>query len=102
MIIVILTIALIGLRIFECVRFIKKVKKVCIQYDMKYINDGNDLLVIDFMKKDYYMTCEWSAKNFLFLKGPNPLFFFFSVKPMTLEAQYDKEAIEKLNKYEII
>ena len=50
--------------------------------------------------EDYYETCEWSAYNFLYLNGPNPLMVFFSFKAITIEAQYDKKIVERLYRYE--
>lgn len=81
--------------------FIQKVNKLCGKYDWKFV-ETNEEKVLDIIKKDYYMNNEWSAYNFLYLQGPNPLNLFFSLKPLTLEAQYNKEAIEKLKQYEII
>jgi hypothetical protein len=49
----------------------------------------------------YYLTSEWSAYNFLFLKGPSPKQMFLSFKPLTIEYQYNKEAVDKIKKYEI-
>lgn len=97
----ILLIILIIIRLIECYIFIKKVNKLCGQYDWKFV-EINEEKVLDIIETDYYVTKEWSAYNFLFLKGPNPLSFFFSFKPLTLEAQYNKEVIEKLKEYEII
>ena len=50
----------------------------------------------------YYMTSEWSAYNFLFIKGPNPFLMLFSLKPLRVEKQYNKEAVNKLREYEVI
>lgn len=97
----ILLITLVTIRIIECYVFVKRVSRVCSKYDWKHV-ETNDLLLLEMMERDdYYTTSEWSAYNFLYLKGPNPLSMFFSLKPITIEAQYDKEVVEKLNKYEI-
>ncbi len=89
-------------RYIEFSIFMKKVSKVCNKYDWKYINENPECL-IDKMKDEngYYLTSEWSAYNFLFLKGPSPKQMYLSFKPLTLENVYDKEAIDKLKKYEI-
>lgn len=96
-----LLLTFIVVRIIECYIFIKKVNKICGRYDWKYVESNEDKL-LEMMQKDYYVNSKWSAYNFLFLKGPNPLTLFFSLKPITLEAQYNIEAIEKLKQYEII
>ena len=97
----ILLLTLVTVRIIECYLFIKKVSKACNNYDWKHV-ETNELLLLEMLEKDdYYTTSDWSAYNFLYLKGPNPLTMFFSLKPITIEAQYDKLVVEKLNKYEI-
>ena len=101
MIIIALFIALIGTRILECYFFIKKVSKVCHQYDWAFVEENENLL-LTIIKDDYHLTSKWSAYNFLFLNGPSPLSIFFSLKPITIERQYNKSAVEKLNKYAII
>jgi hypothetical protein len=58
------------------------------------------MLVLEIIKKDYYLTQTWSAYNFLYLKGPSPLSMFFSFKGLSLEKQYDKEVVKKINEYE--
>lgn len=98
--------ALIGLvlltRFVETLLFIKRVSKVCHKYDWKVVED-NDLLLLEILKgDDYYVTNEWSAYNFLYLKGPSPLNIFLSLKPMTIENIYNKEAVNRLKEYEII
>ena len=97
-----LIIGLISVRAIECYLFIKRVSKACNKYDWKYVNDGNDLLLLEIIKEDYYVTSEWSAYNFVYLKGPSALSMFFSMKPITIKDQYNKEVINKLNKYEVI
>ena len=80
----------------------KKVSKMCNKYDWKYINENPESL-IDKMKNEngYYLTSEWSAYNFLYLKGPSPKEMFLSFKRLTIENQYNKEVVDKLKKYEI-
>jgi hypothetical protein len=93
---------LILVRYFEVKLFLRKVSKLCNKYDWKYINEHPECLV-DKMENEngYYLTSEWSAYNFLFLKGPSPKQMFLSFKLLTIEKQYNKEAIDKLKKYEI-
>ena len=89
-------------RIVEFRLFMKKVSKLCNEYDWKHINQ-NPMCLLDKMEDEngYYLTSEWSAYNFLFLKGPSPIKIYLSFKPLTLENVYDKEVLEKLKKYEI-
>ena len=89
-------------RYIEFTIFMKKVSKVCNKYDWKYINE-NPLCLLEKMENEdsYYLTSEWSAYNFLFLKGPSPKQMFLSFKKLTIENQYNKEAVDKLKKYEI-
>jgi hypothetical protein len=101
MITLIFLIVLLSVRGLECYLFIRKVSKACHQYDWKYVNE-NDLLLLEIIKNKYYLNNEWSAYNFLFLKGPSPITLFFSLKPMKIEKQYNEEAVKKLKKYEII
>lgn len=93
---------LILVRYFEVKLFLRKVSKLCNKYDWKYINEHPECL-LDKMKNEdgYFLTSEWSAYNFLFLKGPSPKQMYLSFKPLTLENVYNKEALEKLNKYEV-
>ena len=89
-------------RYFEVKIFLKKVSKVCNKYDWKYINDNPECL-LDKMKNEngYYLTSEWSAYNFMFLNGPSPKEMYLSFKPLTLKNVYDKEVLDRINKYEI-
>jgi hypothetical protein len=99
-----LLLLVIGFLIVRTIRvyyFIKQVSKVCDKYDWNFVED-NERYVIDIMKENYYLNCEWSAYNFLFLNGPSPTDLFFSLKPLTIENQYDSISVDKLKKYEII
>jgi len=93
---------LILVRYFEVKLFLRKVSKLCNKYDWKHINEHPECL-LDKMKNEngYYLDSEWSAYNFLFLKGPSPKQMYLSFKPLTLDNVYDKEVLDKLNKYEI-
>jgi hypothetical protein len=53
-------------------------------------------------RKGYYMTNDWSAYNFLYLKGPSPKSMFLSFKKLTIENQYNKQTVDRLKEYEII
>ena len=82
--------------------FLKKVSKVCNKYDWKHA-DKYGYPVIEMIERvDYYTTSKWSAYHFLFMKGPNPLLMFFSLRPLTIEGQYNKDAIDRLKEYEVI
>jgi hypothetical protein len=100
--VVFLIMVLIGVRVLQVYLFIKKVSKVCADYDWKHIDHNTDLL-LEWMKgDDFYMSREWSAYNFMFMKGPNPLLMFFSLKPLTIRGQYTIEIVERLGKYNIL
>jgi hypothetical protein len=102
MIAIYLIVGLVAIRGIETYRFIKSISKLCYKYDWALINDGNELLLLDMADKDYMETKEWSAYNFLFLKGPSPLGMFLSFKSMNIETQYNKEVVDRIKKYEII
>lgn len=89
------------IRLIECYLFIKKVNRVCGQYDWKYVETHEEKL-LEMLEKDYFVEGEWSAYNFLYLKGPNPLTLFFSLNYLRLENQYNNDALDKLRTYEII
>ena len=102
MVVLTLIITFFGIRVIETYLFIKKVSKVCFKYDWKLINDNPELLLVKMGDKDYHLTNKWSAYNFLYLNGPSPIFMFFSFKRMTIENLYNKEAVNRIKKYEII
>ena len=90
-------------RIIEFILFMKKVSKTCHKYDWKYVNK-HPMCLLDMMKnrEGYYMTNDWSAYNFLYLKGPSPKSMFLSFKKLTIENQYNKKIVDRLKEYEII
>jgi hypothetical protein len=90
-------------RIIEFIFFMKKLSKVCHKYDWKYTNK-HPMCLLDMMKnrKGYYLTNEWSAYNFLFLKGPSPMSMFLSFKKLSLEGQYNKSSVDRLKEYEVV
>jgi len=90
------------IRLVELIVLLKKVSRVCNTYDWKHA-DKYGYPVIEMLERDdYYMTSKWSAYNFLMMEGPNPLLMFFSLKPLTIEGQYNKEGINRLKEYEVI
>jgi len=99
----IILIVLLIVRILHVYFFYRRVSKICNKYDWKYIDEFGDPLLDVLEDEDkYYLKAEWSAYNFLFLKGPSPLSVFFSLKPLTIESQYSLEAVDRLRKYELI
>lgn len=102
MIAIYLIILLLVVRGIETYRFVKSVSKICYKYDWAYVNDGNDLLLLDMQDKNYFVTKKWSAYNFLWLNGPSALSMFFSFKFMTIENHYTKVVVDRINKYAII
>jgi len=83
------------LRVVQVYLFIKQVSRKCDIYDWMYV-DENPLCLLEILEDDYYMNVEWSAYNFLFLKGPSPTSMFFSFKRLTIENIYSKETLAKL------
>jgi len=102
MIVLALIIGLFSIRAIETYFFIKKVSKVCYNYDWKIIDENPEFLLIKMGDKNYHLTSEWSAYNFLWLNGPSPLSMFLSFKRMTIENLYNKEVVNRLKNYEII
>lgn len=100
-ILIFLIITFLIVRIFRVLFFLKHVSKICNKYDWNFIED-NERYVSEIMQDNYYLYNEWSAYNFLFLKGPSPTHMFFSLKPLKIEKQYDECAVNKLKEYEII
>ena len=95
-----LLILVILLRVVQVYLFIKQVSRECDIYDWMSV-DENPLRLLEILEDDYYVTAEWSAYNFLFLKGPSPLSMFFSFKRLTIENIYRKEVVARLNGDEI-
>jgi hypothetical protein len=99
MLLVILLLVVVVTRLFQVYYFIKHISKICHMYDWMYVDD-NVKCLFEIMQEKYYLKSEWSAYNFLYLKGPSFTSMFFSTKPLTIEKQYSKEAISKINEYE--
>lgn len=100
-ILVVLTIAT---RIYQIYKFLKMVSRFCHIYDRNYINEHGDTniqIVFEYMKENYHLTAEWSAYKWMFFKGPNPYLMFFSINPLTIEGQYGKKAVDRLNQYAV-
>jgi len=95
-----LLVLVILLRVIQVYLFIKQISRECDIYDWMSV-DENPLRLIEILEDDYYVTAEWSAYNFLFLKGPSPLSMFFSFKRLTIENIYSKEVVARLNGDEI-
>jgi len=101
-VVILLVMTLLMVRLVELLLFIKKISEVCNTYDWKYI-DKHGYPLIDVMGDDkYYLESEWSAYNFMFMKGPNPIFMLFSLKALTIEKQYNEDVLNKLREYEVI
>jgi len=97
----IIILILLLVRTIEFYLFMRKLSKLCYKYDWKYV-DRNEHLLIEMFKKDYWLTNEWSAYNFIYLKNDNPINYFFSFKLFNLTNIYDKEVIKKLEENEVI
>lgn len=100
----ILAVITIATRIFQVYKFLKLVSKLCHIYDRNYMNEHGDTnirIVFEYMKENYHLTAEWSAYKWMFFKGPNPYLIFFSIEPITIEGQYGKDAVDRLNQYTV-
>jgi hypothetical protein len=88
----------------EFYMFMDRVNKICRSYDWKYVEEpDNVMLVADILQdEDYFMKNEWSAYNFLFLRGPHPIKIFFHGDILRIESIYNERVIQKLKKYELI
>jgi hypothetical protein len=89
-------------RTVQVYKFLKLVSKLCNIYDRNYMNEHSDeniQLVLDFMKKDYHLTAEWSAYQWVFFNGPNPYLMAFLFKPLTIEGQYGESTVKKFIDY---
>jgi len=89
-------------RTVQVYKFLRLVSKLCNIYDRNYMNEHSDeniQLVLDFMKKDYHLTAEWSAYQWVFFKGPNPYLMVFLFRPLTIEGQYGESTVRKFIDY---
>lgn len=104
-VLIILAIIVTFTRVVQVYRFINMINKLCNIYDRNYLNehgDSNIQIVFDYMQKDYHLTSEWSAYKWMFFKGPSPYGMVFSLKPITIEGQYGKETVDRLEQYGVI
>jgi len=83
------------IRLIQFKKFIKNISIICHMYDWKIVDEEPEKL-LQILKEDYYMDAEWSAYNFLFLKGPSPLAMFFSFKKLSVYNFYDLNLINKI------
>jgi hypothetical protein len=85
-----------GIRLFQLLKFIKNISIVCHIYDWKCVDEDPESKLFEIAEEDYFLKSEWSAYNFMFLKGPSPIKMYFSFKPFGLEYFYDNEIINKI------
>lgn len=83
------------IRLIQFRRFLKNITKVCHIYDWKVVDENGDLL-LEILEENYWLKAEWSAYNFMYLKGPKPIKMFFSFKTLELKNFYDEAIIEKV------
>lgn len=93
---IILILVIFFIRLLQLFKFIGNISKVCYIYDWKCVDEDPEVKFLEILEEGYYEKCEWSAYNFMFLKGPSPIFMYFSFKPLGLESFYDKEIINKV------
>jgi hypothetical protein len=84
------------IRLVLLLKFLKNISIICHMYDWKCVDENPESYMLEILKEEYYMENEWSAYNFMFLKGPSPLYMYFSFKPIDLESFYSQEVIEKV------
>jgi hypothetical protein len=84
------------IRLVLLLKFLKNISVICHMYDWKCVDENPESYMLEILKEEYYMKNEWSAYNFMFLKGPSPLYMYFSFKPIDLESFYSQEVIEKV------
>lgn len=85
------------IRAIKFAKFMDNITKVCHIYDWKHVDENGDLL-LEIIKDEYWLKAEWSAYNFMYLKGPSPLKMFFSFKSLELKNFYDDEIVEKVKR----
>ena len=83
-------------RIFQLRKFLKNISRVCHMYDWKCVDENPEEYLLEIVHEEYYVKNEWSAYNFLFLKGPSPFQMYFSFKPFKLDNFYKKNDIEQI------
>lgn len=83
-------------RFFETYFFLRKISKLCNKYDWKYVDKHDYLLPIIMNDKEYYKNQSWSAYNFLYLDGPDPIKMYFSFKSLNIHNIYNKDIINKI------
>lgn len=83
------------IRLVQFRKFIKNISIICHMYDWKIIDEDPEK-ILDILQEGYYSNAEWSAYNFLFLKGPSPLSIYFSFKKLDIYNFYNKEIVDKV------
>ena len=77
-------------------KFIGNISILCNMYDWKCVDENPEEYLLEILKENYYVNNEWSAYNFMFLKGPSPIYMYFSFKPINLDSFYPQEVINKV------
>ena len=83
------------IRVIKFAKFMNNITKVCHIYDWKHVDENGNLLP-EIIEHNYWIKSEWSAYNFLYLKGPSPWRIFFSFKALELKNFYDAKIVEKV------
>lgn len=93
-------------RVMEVKEFLAKTSKICHDYDWQFAQyeglKNNDYVMEITFNRNYHLENDWSAYQFMIMNGPSPIKMFFSFKPLTIEAQYNNNVIDRLRKYENI
>ena len=85
------------IRAIKFAKFMNNLTKICHIYDWRCVDENGDLL-LEIIVPEYYLRAEWSAYNFMYLKGPSPLKMFFSFKSLELRNFYDDEIVDKVKR----
>ena len=82
-------------RIIQFKRFKKDLSILCHMYDWEVLEKDPEKF-IDILLEGNYSKAEWSAYNFLLLKGPTPWKIFISFKEFDIYNFYNKELVDKV------
>jgi hypothetical protein len=101
---IILLAVLVVVRYIEWKLFLKKLSKLCHDYDKKVVRKNGTvdyIYLVYFRDKNYFVYSEWSAWYFLYHKGgPDIYTMFFLPKRLTFDNIYDKQLLDRIYNYE--
>jgi hypothetical protein len=83
------------IRFIQMKKFLKNISTICYMYDWKIVDEEPEKL-LEILKENYYIEAEWSAYNFLFLKGPSPFSIFFSFQVLDIYNFYERSIVDRV------